>query len=106
MAAEVREAVYEVNLRRESILLARQVADRWHERIQDREKQQAQGMPVFADLTTAYMEWYKARGEVVKEFLGWKIAAVKVKQAQGVLPAECGYSGEECCVAGGRHHSG
>jgi hypothetical protein len=94
VVAEIREAAYEVRARRESIVLAREVADRWQARIKDLEKQQAQGMPVFADLTTAYMEWYKARGEVVKEFLGWKIAAAKVKQAQGILPAECGYS--EC----------
>jgi hypothetical protein len=48
-------------------------------------------MPVFAELTKARIESYKARGEVVKEFLGWRIANVKLKQAQGILPAECGY---------------
>ena len=91
VAAEVREAAYEVRARLQVTILAREAADRWQERIKDLEKQQAQGMPVFADLTTSHMESYKARGEVVKEFLGWKIAAVKVKQAQGILPAECGY---------------
>jgi hypothetical protein len=96
--AEIREAAYEVRARREATILARQVAARWQERIRDLEKQHAQGMPVFADLTTARMEWYKSRGEVVKEFLGWKIAAVKVKQAQGILPAECGYSNNNSCM--------
>jgi hypothetical protein len=92
VAEEVREAAYEVGARRELILLAHRVAGHWNERIKDLEKKQRQGMPVFADLTTAYMEWYKARGDVAKEFLGWKVAAVKVKQAQGILPAECGYT--------------
>jgi hypothetical protein len=92
VAAEVREAAYEVRARRELTILARETAGRWQDRIKNLEKQRGQGMPVFADLTTAYMEWYKARGEVVKEFLGWKIAALKVKQAQGILPAECGYT--------------
>jgi hypothetical protein len=89
--AEIREAVYEVGARREATILAREASARWQTRIGDLEKQQAQGMPVFAALTNAYVESYKARGEVVKEFLGWKIAAVKLKQAQGILPAECGY---------------
>lgn len=95
--AEIREAAYEVRARREVTILAREAAGRWLERIRDLEKQQAQGMPVFGDLTSARMEWSKARGEVVKEFLGWKIAAVKVKQAQGILPAECGYTGDSGC---------
>ncbi|HEY7159155.1 MAG TPA: hypothetical protein VH575_34745 [Gemmataceae bacterium] len=97
VAAEIREAAYEVRARRESVVLAREAAGRWQDRIKDLEKQQAQGMPVFAELTSAHMDWYKARGEVVKEFLGWKIAAVKVKQAQGILPAECGYTNEDAC---------
>jgi hypothetical protein len=91
VVAEIREASYEVRARREVTVLAREASSRWQERIKDLEKQQSQGMPVFADLTKASMDSYKARGEVVKEFLGWKIAAVKVKQAQGILPAECGY---------------
>jgi hypothetical protein len=95
VAAEIRAAVYEVRARREMILLARAVAHHWEDRIKDLEKKHAQGMPVFADLSAAYGDWYKARGEVTKEFLAWKIAAVKVKQAQGILPAECGYSGCE-----------
>jgi hypothetical protein len=99
VAAEVREAAYEVGARRKIVILARQAANRWQERIKDLEKQQAQGLPVFADLTSAYMEWYKARGEVVKEFFGWKIAAVKVKQSQGILPAECGYTDAGPCDA-------
>ncbi|HWG41756.1 MAG TPA: hypothetical protein VN688_03150 [Gemmataceae bacterium] len=97
VVAEIREAAYEVRARREVTILAREASGRWQERIKDLEKQQGQGMPVFADLTTSYMESYKARGEVVKEFLGWKIAAVKVKQAQGILPAECGYTSGNSC---------
>lgn len=90
--AEVRAAVYEIGARRETILRARQAADSWQQRIDDLEKQQAEGLKGPLNLTTAYLQWYKARGEVVNEFLRWKIAIVKLKQAQGILPAECGYS--------------
>lgn len=90
--AEVRAYVYEMGARRETILRARQAADNWQERIRDLEKQQAQGLKGALSIGSAYLEWYKARGEVVNEFLSWKIAFAKLKQAQGVLPAECGYS--------------
>lgn len=93
VAAEVRQAVDEVRARREFTILARQAAETWQARIRDLEKQRKQGINVFADWTKAHLEWYKARGDVAREFLGWKIAAIKVKQAQGVLPAECGYTG-------------
>ncbi len=89
--AEIREAAYEVNARRELVVLAGEAAERRQERILDLDKQRAEGLRGVAELDQAHMEWYKARGEVIKEFLGWKIAAVKLKQAQGVLPSECGY---------------
>jgi hypothetical protein len=92
--AEVRAAVYEIGARRATILRSRQAADSWEDRIHDLEKQRAEGLKGPLSLASAYLEWYKARSEVVNEFLRWKIAAVKLKQAQGVLPAECGYS--EC----------
>ncbi len=92
--AEIRAAVYEIGARRETILRARRAADSWQERIRDLEKRQAEGLQGALSLASAYLEWYKARGEVIKEFVSWKIAIVKLKQAQGILPAECGYA--EC----------
>lgn len=100
VATEIREAVYEVRARREAVLLAREVAERGEEHIRDLEKQHAEGIRGVTELSKRYMESYKARGEVVKEFLGWKIAAVKLKQAQGILPAECGYTDSTPCQSG------
>ncbi len=94
VAAEIREAVYEIRARRQATLLARQAADSWEERIRDLKKQRAEGLRGVAELNKANVELYKARGVVVQELLGWKIAVVKLKTAQGILPAECGY--REC----------
>ncbi len=92
--AEIRETVYEIRARRQATILAREAADSWQERIRNLEKQRAEGIRGVAELSKTYLDWYKARGEVVKEFVGWKIAVAKLKMAQGVLPAECGYT--EC----------
>jgi hypothetical protein len=97
VATEIREAAYEVNARREAVVLAREASSRWQERIDDLEKQHDEGIRGVVELSKVRMDSYKARGEVVKEFLGWKIAAVKLKQAQGVLPAECGYTDATSC---------
>lgn len=89
---EIREAAYEVRARREAILLASEASNSWQTRIRNLKTQQSEKMPVFAELAKAQQDSFKARGEVVKEFLNWKIAIVKLKQAQGILPAECGYT--------------
>jgi hypothetical protein len=101
--AEIREAIYEIRARRQATILAREAADSWQERIRNLEKQRAEGIRGVAELSKTYLDWYKARGEIVKEFVGWKIAVVKLKMAQGVLPAECGYpecNGERPASAG------
>jgi hypothetical protein len=92
VTAEIREAAYEVRARREAIILAREASNSWQKRIRNLKTRQSEKMPVFAELAKAYQDSFKARGEVVKEFLSWKIAVVKLKQAQGILPAECGYT--------------
>jgi outer membrane protein TolC len=92
--AEIREAVYEIRAHRQATILARQAADSWEERIRNLEKQRAEGIRGVAELSKTNLDWYKARGEVVKEYIGWKIAVVKLKLAQGILPTECGYT--EC----------
>jgi hypothetical protein len=97
--AEIRQAAGEVRLRRHLTYLARQVVDRWQVRIDELEKKGAEQMSVAAQLAAAQMESFKARGDVVREFIAWKIAAVQVKQAQGILPAECGYSDHGGCDA-------
>ncbi len=96
--AEIREAVYEIGARREATILWREAADSWEARIRDLEKQHSEGIRGVAELNKAYLESFKARGEVVKEFLGWKNAAAKLKQAQGILPAECGYTEQAPCT--------
>jgi hypothetical protein len=96
VAAEIYEAVYEIGARRKGTVLARQAADSWQERIRDLTKQRAEGLRGVIELSNLYMEWYKARGVVVQEFLGWRIAVVKLKTAQGTLPDDCGYSDCKC----------
>jgi hypothetical protein len=97
VAAEIREAAYEVNARRQAVVLARRAAARWKQHIDDLEKEHKEGIRGVAELSKVRMDSYKARGEVIREFLGWKIAAVKLKQAQGILPAECGYTDAKAC---------
>lgn len=97
VATEIREAAFEVRARREAVVLAREAANRWQDRIDDLEKQHDEGIRGVAELSKVRMDSYKARGVVVREFLGWKIAAVKLKQAQGILPAECGYTDGPSC---------
>ncbi len=89
VAEEVRLAVAEARGRGPVVVLARERAHRWEVKVDDLKEKSERGMAVFAELATARQEWLKARGEVVKEWVAWRVAAVKVGLAQGVLPLGC-----------------
>jgi hypothetical protein len=91
-----------VRARREAIFQARKAFDTWNKRLADLKKQQSEQMPVFVELTKTHQGLFKARGDVITEFVSWKIAVAKLKQAQGILPAECGYT--NCCHNQECHH--
>jgi hypothetical protein len=103
VADEVRVAVTEARGRLPVVVLARERAHRWEIKVDDLKEKSERGMTVFAELATARQDWLKARGEVVKEWVAWQVAAVKVGLAQGVLPLGCedcpGAIGQGCCAA-------
>jgi hypothetical protein len=78
----------------------------WNDEVQRLEKQRSSpgsGVTVF-DIYLARLRHLKARGDRVHHIIAWYIAVAKLKEAQGVLAAECGYvapswcSCDTCCV--------
>jgi hypothetical protein len=90
VADEVRLAVTEARGRGPVVVLARERVQRWRLRVEELKEKSDRGMPVFAEFVGARQDWLKARGEMVKEWVTWRTALAKVRQAQGVLPMECG----------------
>src|SRR5207244_652523 len=57
--------------------------------VQEQEDLAAKGIASFAEVAAVRLEWFRARGDIVKEVMGWEIARVQLKLAQGVLALEC-----------------
>lgn len=86
---EVRQAVGTVEGQIRVVVLTAQRADSWRVAVQEAEEKEAKGANGFAQTTEAKVEWYKARRDVVSEIARLQRAKARVRQAQGVLPAEC-----------------
>jgi hypothetical protein len=94
---EISEAAYNVEAQLRGIAVARRRQELWRQRVAAlEEKHEADGATAF-DLSSARLELLHAESDTVHRVIAWKIAQVKLKQAEGLLAAECGYHVPECC---------
>jgi hypothetical protein len=89
VAEEIRQAAEALRYRTRIVALAKERERSWQERVRDARSRQQQGLTSFAEVAQTNLEWLKARADVVQEVMAWEIARVKLKQAQGLLVAEC-----------------
>lgn len=91
-AAEIRTAAEEVETHLRQIALARQQRDSWQQRLEDlKARRAADGVTAF-DVSAAQLELYQAKADLISQAVAWRIAEVKIRKAQNVLPLECGLS--------------
>lgn len=95
-ASEIRQAVHELHARRQLVLMARERQAHAQTRLKEVVQLKQRGLATYAEELTIALEVTKARGEVVREWLQWQNAEVKVRQAQGILPLECGAPNTIC----------
>jgi outer membrane protein TolC len=94
---EIREAAWNVETRLREIAVAKERLEIWRQRVADLEqKRETDGVTAF-DVSAARLELLRADGDEVHRVIAWKVAQVKLKQAQGLLAAECGYGPPGCC---------
>jgi len=89
---EIRQKARAVETRLQQIALARQARDVCADQLKRLElKRGADGVTPF-DISKARLELVRAESEQVRKVIAWKIAQVELKEAQGLLAAECGYN--------------
>lgn len=94
---EIGEAAHNVEAQLRGIAVARERQELWKQRVAAlEEKHEANGVTTF-DLSAARLELLHAASDTVHRVAAWKIAQIKLKQAEGLLAAECGYHPPECC---------
>jgi hypothetical protein len=90
VADEIRQAAAAVGYHANLVALAWAREKSWEEKLRDVESRQKQGLAPSAEVTSTTLDVLKSRSEVIQEVMGWHIARVKLKQAQGLLASECG----------------
>jgi len=89
---EIRQKARAVETRLQQIALAKQTRDVCADQLKRLEmKRDADGVTPF-DISKARLELIRAESEQVHKVIAWKIAQVELKEAQGLLAAECGYN--------------
>lgn len=95
--AEIKNAVYKVALQQRRVQLAREaVANRQQEVDQLLAKRDVEETSVF-EITRARARLYEAESHLVDQVASLKIAEVQLRQAQGLLPRDCGWEAKLCC---------
>ncbi|HEY4313561.1 MAG TPA: hypothetical protein VGN12_29180 [Pirellulales bacterium] len=89
IAVEIREAAEMVDVRVRQIALAKESRDQLAQRRADVEGRAGAGGATFADSSAARLALLQADGDLLEKVVNWKLALVKLAQAQGVLVAEC-----------------
>src|SRR5204862_4614713 len=102
ISQEIRNAAAAVTTRLKQAAIAKQQLDNRREHLEELERKREIGSATPFDIAAEKLEIVKAEGELMRKLIAWRIAQVKLKQAQGVLATECGYQHTPCCGACGR----
>jgi len=89
VAVEIRQAAEMVDVRLRQVALAKENRDLLLRRRSDAETRAQTGGANFADVTAARIAVWQAEGDLLEKVVNWRIALVKLAQAQGILVAEC-----------------
>jgi hypothetical protein len=91
VSEEICQALGAVQALIEVVTLARQEVESRRAKVQELEEKEAKGIGSFAETLEARMEWQKARKKLVESIIKLQRACLLLRQAQGVLPQECGF---------------
>ena len=96
-AREIADAARKIDAALRQVAVSKERWESWKQRVAGLEEKRESDGVTASDLTAARLELLRAEGDAVHCIIAWKIAQVKLKQAQGLLAAECGYSVPGSC---------
>jgi predicted secreted protein len=93
----IRLAAFEVKAHYERIVIAQQKVDSWRARVDRLTAKRAVEDTTVFEISAAQNELYQAEIDVVHHVTQLRLARLALRQAQGLLPGECGYAPVICC---------
>lgn len=97
IAREIAEGVQNVENRLREIAVAKERCEAWRRRVDFLAgRRESDGVTAF-DLHAGRLELLRAESDEIHRVIAWKIAQAKLRQSQGLLAAECGYTLPNTC---------
>ncbi len=94
VAQEIRQAIHTIDAKSVLIALGQQKTKLAHDKLVDLQDKRKRGLASVLDVSAQRLVVDEAKGELIQEVMAWHTARAKLKQAQGVLAVECGYTPE------------
>jgi hypothetical protein len=91
VATEIRQAAATMEAELRRVSLTKEEVTSLSARIRNLEALRLTGGATAFDVTTAELELLRAQSDLIARVIAWKIAVVKLKEAQGLLAEECGW---------------
>ncbi|MFN0018757.1 MAG: TolC family protein [Pirellulaceae bacterium] len=99
VASEIRLAVREIETRFKQSAIASETLASWQQRLGNLKELREVGSATPLEIQQAQLEATAAEAALLKQVIAVRLAQVKLKEAQGLLAAECGYD-IGTCLAG------
>lgn len=99
VASEIRLAVREIETRLKQSAIAAETLASWQQRLGNLKELREVGSATPLEIQQAQLEATAAQAALLKQVIAVRLAQVKLKEAQGLLAAECGYD-IGACLAG------
>jgi hypothetical protein len=94
VAQEIRQAIHTIKAKSQLVALAKEKVTSGQEKLKDLQEKRQRGLASPLDVSAQRLTLAQAQGEFLQEVMAWHVGRAKLKQAQGLLALECGYTPE------------
>jgi outer membrane protein TolC len=94
VAQEIRQAIHTVGAKASLIALAQSKIKLDQDKLSDVANKKKRGLASVLDVSAQRWVLDQSKGELIQEVMAWHTAQAKLRQAQGLLAADCGYTPE------------
>ena len=101
VAQEIRQAIHIITAKTKLVSLAKQKIKIAQDKLKDLEDEKERGVGSILETSAQRLILGQAQGEFIQEVMAWHTARAKLKQAQGLLAPECGFTPEHPWPSGG-----
>jgi hypothetical protein len=91
---EIRQAIHTIRAKTNLVALAKEKINIAQDKLKDLEDKKKRGVASVLEISAQRLILGQAQGELIQEVMAWHTARAKLKQAQGILAMECGFTPE------------